>query len=137
MASRGVLTMQATSQSPSRSLDAITGYYTRDCANIHRGSPAQRASHRRYERADQSAALPNAASSHEIIFTRELRSVNLVAHSFVRPRLNPGGRDSDHDHGAPLQYCAVAARDRGEGAQLHVAPVDDRATWVMEEFERC
>ncbi|MDP2326173.1 MAG: aminotransferase class V-fold PLP-dependent enzyme, partial [Gammaproteobacteria bacterium] len=75
----------ASSQRPLQVLDAIQRYYTHDHANVHRG--VHTLSHRAtdlYEGARETVrAFINAASVHEIVFTRgTTEAINLVAFTF-------------------------------------------------------
>src|SRR5574337_1640566 len=81
----------ATTQKPQQVIDAIVDYYSRYNANIHRGVHrlSQEAS-KAYE--DARATVQKHLGAHspdEIVFTRgTTESINLVAFSFLRPRLN-------------------------------------------------
>ena len=101
----------ATTQKPQSVIDAIVGFYTRDCANIHRGVHllSERAT-RAYEDARAKVRrFIHAADEKEIIFVRgATEGINLVAQSFARPRAGAGRRDPDFRDGAPFQHRAVA-----------------------------
>ena len=129
----------ATSQKPQAVIDAITGFYTNGCANIHRGIHAlsQRATED-YEQARLKARhFLNATYSREIVFVRgSTEGINLVAQSFVRPRLEAGDEVlitamEHHSNIVPWQMVC-GERD----ARLRVAPMDDRGELILEEFER-
>ena len=83
----------ATTQKPTDVIEAVDRFYRRDCANVHRGVHAlsQRATVA-YESARTSVKRHlGARDSREIVFTRgTTEAINLVAHSFVRPRLAAG-----------------------------------------------
>jgi len=83
----------ATSQKPRQVIDAVTDYYRRYNANVHRGihALAERAT-REYELARQKVArFINAESPEQIIFTRgTTEGINLVAQSWGRANLKPG-----------------------------------------------
>src|SRR5690349_16785035 len=83
----------ATTQKPKAVLDSISNYYSKYNANIHRGVHhlSQEAS-AAYENARAIVARHiNAGNANEIILTRgTTESINLVAHAFLRQRLNPG-----------------------------------------------
>ena len=77
----------------------------------------------------------NAAEDREIIFTRgTTEAINLVAHSYGRPNLQPGDEIIVSAHGAPLQHRALADALRARrGATLKVVPIDDErraAAWT-------
>jgi cysteine desulfurase/selenocysteine lyase len=83
----------ATTQKPKVVIDSIVDYYSRYNSNIHRGVHhlSQKASFA-YENVRKIVQKHiGAHSENEIIFTRgTTESINLVAHSFLRNRLNPG-----------------------------------------------
>ena len=78
-----------------------------------------------------------ASSEAEVVFTRgTTESINLVAHSFVRPKLGPGKSVlvtglEHHSNIVPWQLACAET-----GAELLVAPIDDRGEVVLEEFRR-
>ena len=141
--SRGVplvyLDNAATTQKPAAVIDAIASYYSSINANVHRGvHELSELATERYEAArDRVRQYFNAASTREIVFTRNAtESINLVAHSFVRPRLGAGDEVlisamEHHSNIVPWQLACEAA-----GAVLRVAPMDDRGELMMDEFER-
>ncbi len=83
----------ATALKPQSVIDAVTRVYAADCANVHRGvhELSQRATDS-YENARTSIRkFIGAADSAQIIYTRgTTEAINLVAHSYVRPRLQAG-----------------------------------------------
>jgi cysteine desulfurase/selenocysteine lyase len=83
----------ATNQKPKRVIDALTRYYERDNANIHRGihTLAERAT-KAYEATRHAMqAFIKARYAEEIIFTRGVtESINLVAASYGRAFLKEG-----------------------------------------------
>jgi cysteine desulfurase/selenocysteine lyase len=129
----------ATSQKPQAVIDAICGFYTRDCANIHRGVHllSQRATEGYEESRGKVQRFLGAAAAHEIVFVRgATEGINLVAQSFVRPRLAPGDEllitaMEHHSNIVPWQMI-----EEEKGARLRVAPIDDRGDLILEEFER-
>ncbi|MCA9547652.1 MAG: aminotransferase class V-fold PLP-dependent enzyme, partial [Myxococcales bacterium] len=125
----------ATTQKPRAVLDALQHHYAADNANIHRavyqlGERATQA----YEaaRADVAAFL-NAPESREIIFTRgATEALNLVAHSFLAPRLKPGqvvlvGALEHHANIVPWQMV---------GARTVPIPVDAHGDLDLAEYAR-
>ena len=128
----------ATSQKPLAVLDAIDAFYRRDCANIHRGVHrlSQRAT-AAYEGArDTMQRFLNARSRREIVFVRgTTEAVNLIAHSWARPRLGPGDEVlvtwlEHHSNIVPWQLVCEAT-----GARLRAVPIDDKGEMRYEEFE--
>ncbi len=129
----------ATSQKPRAVLDAERVYYETRNANVHRGV------HRLSEEATQAyeaarakvARFVGATSEDEIVFVRgTTEGVNLVAFTFVRPRVQAGDEIlithlEHHSNIVPWQLLCEAT-----GAVLKVAPIDDRGDVVVEEFDR-
>jgi cysteine desulfurase/selenocysteine lyase len=129
----------ATSQKPQAVIDAICGFYSADCANIHRGIHmlSERATARYEEVRYKVQRFLNAADSREIIFVRgATEGINLVAQSFVRPRLEAGDEVlitamEHHSNIVPWQMICEE-----KGARLRVAPINDRGELILDEFER-
>jgi len=126
----------ATTQKPQAVLDALLGFYSRDCANVHRGVHAlsQRATDA-YEGARETVARFLNARPREIVFTRgTTEAINLVAYSYGS-RLSPGDEilitELEH-HSNIVPWQMLAERT---GARLRVAPIDDRGEIILEEFQ--
>ncbi len=128
----------ATTQKPRSVIDAIRRYNEEENANIHRGVHflSQQATYV-YERArGRMAHFLNAQDSCEIVFLRgTTEAVNLVAHSFGRPRIGAGDEIiltemEHHSNIVPWQML----RDE-TGAVLRVVPVDDEGVLLLEEYE--
>jgi cysteine desulfurase/selenocysteine lyase len=121
----------ASGQAPSAVIDAVAAYQRSDHANVHRG--VHTLSHRAteaYEGArDRITSFINAGSRKEIVFVRgTTEAVNLVANSFLRPRLTAGDRVvithlEHHSNIVPWQMACDAS-----GAELVVVPIDDTGT---------
>ena len=128
----------ATTQKPQVVLDALTRYYGEQNANVHRGV------HRLSEIATEAyegartkvRRFFNAANDREIVFTRNAtESINLVAQSFARPRLQPGDEvliTAMEHHSNIVPWQMVCAE---RGANLRVAPIDDSGELMLDEFE--
>jgi cysteine desulfurase/selenocysteine lyase len=116
----------ATSQKPRAVLDALTRYYERDNANVHRGihELSNRAT-TAYEAARARVArFINAASPDEIVFTRgTTEGINLVAAAWGASQLKPGDvillTELEH-HSNLVPWQLVAQRT---GASLAFVPV--------------
>jgi len=128
----------ATSQKPRAVLDALQHYYTHDNANIHRGVHALsvRAT-QSYEAARAKVArFIGAARTEEIVFVRgATEGVNLVAQAFCRPMLRQGDEIvitalEHHSNIVPWQILCQQT-----GAVLRVAPINDDAELMLDEFE--
>lgn len=129
----------ATTQKPRAVIAALEHFYTADCSNVHRGVHllSERATAAYEEARRKVQRFLNAASEREIIFVRgTTEAINLVAHSFGRPRLAPGDEVllthmEHHSNIVPWQLLC-----QEKGARLRVAPIDDRGELIFEEFER-
>ncbi len=129
----------ASSQQPESVIDAVARYHSRDHANVHRG--VHTLSHRAteaYEGArDKIQAFINAASRREIVLTSgTTESVNLVAQSFCRPRLAQGDKIliTHIEHHANIVPWQLVCEQTG--AELVVAPLNDRGELIFEAFEQ-
>jgi cysteine desulfurase/selenocysteine lyase len=129
----------ATTQKPRAVIDTVSHYYERDNSNVHRGVHAlsERAT-AAYEAArDKVRAFINAEHREEIVFTRgTTESINLVAQSFARPRLQPGDEIlitgmEHHSNIVPWQLVCEQT-----GAKLKVVPINDSGEMLYAEFER-
>ncbi|MEE9451815.1 MAG: cysteine desulfurase [Gammaproteobacteria bacterium] len=128
----------ATTQKPQAVIDALMHYYSHDNANVHRGlhELSERAT-KQYEAARcKVQQFINAPSEHECIFLRgTTEAVNLVAQSYVLPRLKAGDEVlitemEHHSNIVPWQMiCEKAA------AVLKVVPINDRGELILSEFE--
>jgi cysteine desulfurase/selenocysteine lyase len=129
----------ATTQKPTAVLEAIDTFYRRDCANVHRGvhTLSQRATVA-YESARSAVKRHlGARDSREIVFTRgTTEAINLVAWSFVRPRLGEGDEVliSAMEHHSNIVPWQLLCAERG--ATLRVIPIDDHGDVILEEYER-
>ena len=125
----------ASAQRPLAVINAIDGFYRNHNANIHRGvhTLSQEATED-YEQARQKVAgFINAPSDQECVFTRgTTESINLVAHSFLRPRLKAGDEIliswmEHHSNIVPWQLLCEET-----GAVLKVVPMNQRGELEME-----
>lgn len=129
----------ATTQKPRAVIDAVRTFYERDCSNVHRGVHllSQRATVA-YEQARTTVRKHlGAADSREIVFTRgTTEGINLVAFSFVRPRLGEGDEVliSAMEHHSNIVPWQLLCEERG--AHLKVIPIDDDGDIILEEYER-
>ncbi len=129
----------ASSQRPQQVLDAITHYYTHDHANVHRGvhTLSQRATDA-YEGAREIVRqFINARDTKEIIFVRgTTEAVNLVAQSFVRPKVGPGDEIliSGLEHHANIVPWQLVCEQTG--ASLQVIPITQSGEVDFAAFEK-
>ncbi len=128
----------ATTQKPKQVLETLQHYYEMDNANIHRGvhELSMRAT-KDYEAArDTMRDFLGAKASKECIFVRgTTEAINLVAHSFVRPRLSAGDEIlvttmEHHSNIVPWQLIAEQV-----GAHVRAVPINDDGELDMAAFE--
>ncbi|WP_432695455.1 SufS family cysteine desulfurase [Marinobacterium sp. YM272] len=118
----------ATTQKPRGVIDAISQYYKRSNANVHRAAHALSAdATQAFEQVRQELAeWIGAASTREIIWTRgTTEAINLVAFSYLRPRLSEDDRillmeSAHHANILPWQQLA-----RECGAIIDVLPCSE------------
>ncbi len=128
----------ASAQRPDCVIDAISQYYRRDHANVHRGvhTLSDRAT-QIFEQARETAArFINAGSSREIVWTRgTTEAINLVAQSYARPKLTTDDEIliTWMEHHANIVPWQILAQQTG--AHLRVVPVSDAGELDMEAFE--
>ncbi|MFL5332926.1 MAG: aminotransferase class V-fold PLP-dependent enzyme [Geminicoccaceae bacterium] len=125
----------ASAQKPRAVIDTLKRFYEQDYANIHRGvydlsqraTAADDAARRKVQR------FINAADWREVVFTRNAtEAINLVAASFLRPRLQAGDEIlvTEMEHHAnivPWQMAADAA-----GARVVAAPVNEAGELILD-----
>lgn len=127
----------ASAQRPLAVLRAVEDYETHSHANVHRGvhTLSQEAT-AAYEGArDRVRRFINARSTREIIFVRgTTEAINLVAQSFLRPRVGPGDEIlitalEHHANIVPWQLVCEQT-----GCTLKVAPIDRSGEVRLEEL---
>lgn len=128
----------ATTQKPQVVIDALNDYYRRHNANIHRGVYRLAAeTTRAYEEARaRIAGFLHAGKPEEIVFVRgATEGINLVASSFVRPRLDPGDEVliSAMEHHSNLVPWQALCREKG--ARLRIIPMNERGELNLETYE--
>ncbi len=127
----------ATSQKPRAVIEALTHYYSRYNANIHRGvHTLSEEATAGYEAARAKVRdFIRAPSSEEIVFTRgTTEAINLVAQSYLRPRLREGdeiliSQMEHHSNIVPGQLVREQT-----GAVLKVAPINEHGEIELEQF---
>lgn len=127
----------ATTQKPREVIDAITQFYRKENANVHRAAhhlSSLATTH--FEQArDQLAQFIN-AKSNEIVWTRgATEGLNLVAESYLRPNLKPGDRIiiaiSAH-HAAILPFQRLAQQ---LGAHLDVIELSESGELNLDQYQ--
>ena len=125
----------ASAQKPQCVIDAERGCYEQYYANIHRGvyQLSQRSTQAFENVRGTVKRFINAADEREVVFVRgATEAINLVAQSFVRPKLQPGDEVlitgmEHHANIVPWQLVTEAT-----GAKLVVAPVLDDGSLDMD-----
>jgi cysteine desulfurase / selenocysteine lyase len=128
----------ATSQKPQSVIDALVSFYTRDCANIHRGVHllSERATRAYEDSRTRIRKFIGAADDREIIFVRgATEGINLVAQSFMRPQLKPGDEIlisalEHHSNIVPWQILCGQT-----GARLRIIPMNERGELLLDRYE--
>ena len=129
----------ATSQKPECVIDALTRFYQRDNANIHRGV------HQLSERSTQSYEAArgkvqrflNAANTREIVFVSgATEGINLVAQTFGRKNVGAGDEVviSAMEHHSNIVPWQMLCEEKG--AVLRVVPINDQGEMEFEQFEK-
>ena len=118
----------ATTQKPQKVIDAITSYYKKYNANIHRGvySIAEKATSEFEAVRDRVQSFINAEKREEIIFTKgTTESINLVAYSWGKKYLKAGDEIlitemEHHSNNVPWQFIS-----KSTGAKLKYIPINE------------
>ena len=128
----------ASSQKPIQVIDAVADYYRKDNANVHRG--VHRLSQRATDAYEASRSkvrnFVNAQSDKEIVFVRgATEAVNLIAQSFVRPKLNAGDEIliSHMEHHANIVPWQMLCEQTG--AKLNVIPMNLEGELDLSTFD--
>lgn len=128
----------ASAQKPQCVIDAVSGFYERDYANVHRGvyGLSQRATDRFEQARETVRRFLNAPETREIVFVRgATEAINLVANTYGPAFLKAGDEIvvtefEHHSNIVPWQML----RDR-LGVVLKVAPMDATGGLDLERFE--
>ncbi len=129
----------ATTQKPKMVIDGITNFYQKENANIHRGIYDLAAqTTQKYESVRQKVAeFIGAKHQSEIVYTSgTTASINLVAHSFLLPRLEQGDEVlvSAMEHHANLIPWQMACKQKG--AHLRVIPIDQAGNIDLAAYKK-
>ncbi len=129
----------ATSQKPRQVIDAMSNYYETTNANVHRGvhGLSVKATNL-FERGRYNVqSFINAKHKQECIFVSgATEAINLVASSFVTPRIRPGEEIlvtqlEHHSNIVPWQMVCA-----NTGAKLVVAPISLDGEILLDEFAK-
>lgn len=129
----------ATALKPQCVIDAISGYYTDYSANIHR------AVHQLSEEATEAfektrlriAKFVGSASESQVVFTSGTTfGINLMAKSFVEPRVKSGDEIiiSSFEHHANIVPWHMLAKSHG--VKLRVVPLTETGGFDLEAFRK-
>jgi cysteine desulfurase/selenocysteine lyase len=129
----------ATSQKPKAVIQAISQYYERDNANIHRGVHylSERATAEFEAARKTTQSFLHARRPEEVIFVRgATEAINLVAQTYGRAHVSAGDEVlitamEHHSNIVPWQLLC-----NEKDAHLRVAPINDDGELILEEFER-
>jgi len=128
----------ASTQKPVSVLEAMDRFYRQDNANVHRGvhELSQRATAGYEEARAKVASFLGATTPREITFVRgATEGINLVARSFLAPRLRPGDEvvvTTMEHHSNIVPWQLVCAE---KGARVRAAPITDRGELDLEALE--
>jgi len=129
----------ATSQKPRAVIDAISRYYERGNANIHRGvhflSEHATEEHEAARRTVQ--RFLNAADKREIIFVRSAtEGINLVAQTYGRVHVSAGDEVliTAMEHHSNIVPWQILCEEKD--AKLRVIPINDRGELRMDELPK-
>jgi len=128
----------ASAQRPLEVIEATDRFYRQHNANVHRGvhTLSQEATDLYEGARKRLAAHLNASSEREIVFTRgTTESINLVAQSYLRPKLQPGDEIlisymEHHSNIVPWQLLCEQT-----GAVLRVVPISTRGELELDALK--
>jgi cysteine desulfurase/selenocysteine lyase len=128
----------ATTQKPEGVIETISNFYEKENANIHRGIyPLAVSASQKYEQVrGKVAQFLNAESPDEIVYTNgTTASINLVANSFLTPRLEKGDEViiSAMEHHANLIPWQMTCKK--VGAHLRVIPMNKNGELDLVTFK--
>ena len=129
----------ATSQKPQAVIDAISDYYARYNANVHRGLHAlSEMATAEYEGARAKVrSFINASDDREVIFVRGTTDgINLVAGSYGPAKVGPGDEIviSEMEHHSNIVPWQMLCEQTG--AELKVVPFNEDGELLIDEYEQ-
>jgi len=128
----------ATSQKPRSVIEAMTDFYEKENANVHRGLyELSSAATRRFEAVRTKVSdLLHAGDPQTISFTKgTTESINIVAQSFLKQRLKQGDNvviSAMEHHANLIPWQQVCAQRK---AMLRIIPVDKTGELMLEKIE--
>ena len=129
----------ASAQKPKSVIDSVKDFYEKGYSNIHRGVYllSQEATEVYEDARKKVSAFINAEKEEEIIFVRgATEGINLIASCFGRSFLKEGDEIiiSAIEHHANIVPWQILREEKG--ISIKVAPVDDRANFLLEDFKK-
>jgi len=129
----------ASSQKPEAVLAAVDRFHRGYYSNVHRGiHPIAARTDSAYEAARRKVARwIGAAAPEEVVFVRgTTEAINLVARSYLRPRLEEGDEVlvTELEHHANLVPWQIVCHEAG--ARVVAAPVDDAGDLILDELAK-
>jgi len=127
----------ATTQKPRQVIEAISQFYLHDNSNVHRGvhALAERATSQ-YEAARKKVQrFINAPHAEDCVWVRgTTEAINLVAHSYLMPRLKPGDQiliSALEHHSNIVPWHLICKKT---GAEIRVIPIHDNGELDLAAF---
>ena len=129
----------ASAQKPKSVIDSVKDFYEKGYSNIHRGVYllSQEATEAYEDARKKVSAFINAEKEEEIIFVRgATEGINLIASCFGKSFLKEGDEIiiSAIEHHANIVPWQILREEKG--ISIKVAPVDDRANFLLEDFKK-
>lgn len=129
----------ATTQKPQIVIDSVLRFYTRECANIHRGVHflSERATESYEASREKIRKFINAASVQEIVFVRgATEAINLVAQTYGRSHVHAGDEIliSGMEHHSNIVPWQMLCEEKN--ASLRIAPINRSGELIFEEYAR-
>jgi cysteine desulfurase/selenocysteine lyase len=129
----------ATTQKPQSVLDALTRFYTQECANIHRGVHflSERATESYETSREKVRRFINAASVQEIVFLRgTTEAINLVAQTYGRTHVGAGDEVliSAMEHHSNIVPWQMLCEEKG--ARLCIVPINQAGEFIFQQYEK-
>jgi cysteine desulfurase/selenocysteine lyase len=127
----------ATTQKPIAVIDAISRFYSQECASIRRSahSLSERATELFESSRSKVCRFINAASSREIVFVRgTTEGINLIAQTYGRAKVRAGDEIliSAMEHHSNIVPWQMLCEEKG--AHLQVVPINLAGEYVFEKY---
>ncbi|MCZ6916151.1 MAG: cysteine desulfurase [Gemmatimonadetes bacterium] len=128
----------ATSQKPRAVIDAVANFYSHENANVHRGVHylSEHATAAYEAVRGKARAFLGAGETREVVFVRGTTdAINLVAHGYLRPRLQPGDEVlvSALEHHSNIVPWQLVCEERG--ARVRVIPMAESGELILDDLD--